>query len=122
MEDKCVCCGAVIPEGSHCCPNCMVNSIKPVAKYAPGSLVKVTMETKGYAYYNYVVDSYYNEEVGMHMYRLQELMAMPVWREDWLELVSDDEIEQLNSSGLLRHGKHGGFEHQIIKQEAAANG
>ena len=24
MEDKCVCCGAVIPEGTQVCPNCLV--------------------------------------------------------------------------------------------------
>ena len=23
MEDKCVCCGAIIPEGTMTCPNCM---------------------------------------------------------------------------------------------------
>ena len=25
MEDKCVCCGAVIPEGTMACPNCLVS-------------------------------------------------------------------------------------------------
>ncbi len=24
MEDRCVCCGAIIPEGRSVCPNCMV--------------------------------------------------------------------------------------------------
>ena len=28
MEDRCICCGAVIPEGRQVCPNCMV-TIKP---------------------------------------------------------------------------------------------
>lgn len=121
MEDKCVCCGAVIPEGSQYCPNCLINSVKPVAKYAQGKLVKITLKEKGYTYYNYVVDSYYNKEVGMHLYRLNEMMAMPIWREDWLEPVSDEEIECINASGLLRRGKRGGFEHPIIEQEATTN-
>ena len=25
MEDRCVCCGTVIPEGTMVCPNCFVN-------------------------------------------------------------------------------------------------
>lgn len=25
MEDRCVCCGAIIPEGSWACPNCLLN-------------------------------------------------------------------------------------------------
>lgn len=117
MEDKCVCCGAAIPEGSQYCPNCMVNSIEPVAKYAPGSIVKVALKEKGYVYYNYVIGSYYNKDVQMHLYRLQEHMAMPIWREDWLEPVSDEEIECVNASGLLRRGKRGGFEYPIEQQE-----
>ena len=24
MEDRCVCCGAIIPEGSWACPRCLV--------------------------------------------------------------------------------------------------
>lgn len=121
MEDKCICCGAVIPEGSQYCPNCLVNSKEPAPKYAPGSLVKVVMKERGYVYYNYVVDSYYNKDVGMHLYRLQERMAMPVWREDWLEPVSGEEIGCVNASGLLRRGKRGGFEHPIGNQEATAD-
>lgn len=27
MEDKCVCCGAVIPEGRQVCPNCEANRL-----------------------------------------------------------------------------------------------
>ena len=119
MEDKCICCGAVIPEGSQYCPNCMVNSIKPVAKYAPGTWVKY--KVKGQYTYNIVVDSYFNDSDGLHMhlYRLHELMAMPVYREDWLEPVSDEEKQMLidaQEAGKLGYHRRGGF---YVKQEGA---
>ena len=25
MEDRCICCGAIIPEGNWVCPNCLLN-------------------------------------------------------------------------------------------------
>jgi hypothetical protein len=49
------------------------------------------------------------------MYRLNELMAMPVWREDWLEPVSLEEIERVNKTGLLEARKNGGFEHPLME-------
>ena len=27
-EDRCVCCGEIIPEGNHVCPNCRENHIQ----------------------------------------------------------------------------------------------
>ena len=29
MEDRCVCCGSIIPEGQWWCPNCLVAVKKP---------------------------------------------------------------------------------------------
>lgn len=86
---------------------------EPAAKFEPGQIVKVTVAERGYVYYNYVVDSYYNDEINMHMYRLNERMAMPIWREDWLEPVSDEEIAYVNATERLRPGKLGGWEHTI---------
>ena len=112
---KCEVCGTELPDGTQECPNCRVYQ-EPPAKYKPGDVVKVTLEEKGYTYYNYVVDSYFNREVNMHLYRLKEAMAMPVWREDWLEPVSDEEIDRVNKSGLLRPRKRGGFEYPLTKE------
>jgi hypothetical protein len=33
MEDRCICCGEIIPEGMMACPNCMVASEKPMPKH-----------------------------------------------------------------------------------------
>lgn len=109
---KCSCCDAELPDGTLECPQCKVFQ-EPPAKYAPGSLVKIKREGKGVYYINYVVDSYYNRDVGMHLYRLNEILAMPVYREDWLEPVSDSEIEQFNASGDLAPVKYGGWTHPI---------
>ena len=32
MENKCVVCGAVIPEGMQVCPNCQIEAIKKAAE------------------------------------------------------------------------------------------
>lgn len=112
--DRCVCCGEVIPEGSHVCQKCQGCTEQP-AKFMAGALVKLTMKDKGYVYYNYVVDSYFNQEINTRMYRLMERIAMPVYREDWLEIVSADEIERVNRTGLLEARKNGGFEHPLME-------
>lgn len=106
---KCKVCGTEIPEGTSTCPSCLVYQ-EPAAKYGVGDVVKLVVKDGGYVYYNYVVDSYYNRDVNMRMYRLAEKMAMPVWREDWLEPVSSDEVIRVNNTGKLRPGKRGGFE------------
>lgn len=90
--DRCICCGKIIPEGVQVCPRCLV-SIAPPAKYFHGQLVKVRVDNEWY--YNHVVDSYFNREINMQMYRLNELMAMPVYREDWLEPVSAAEVDHV---------------------------
>lgn len=35
MEDRCICCGEIIPEGVQVCPNCLVAS-KYQSKYETG--------------------------------------------------------------------------------------
>ena len=40
MNDVCICCGAVIPEGSHVCPNCQVAVIRDEAGDAYAFLLK----------------------------------------------------------------------------------
>lgn len=112
--DRCVVCGEIVPEGMHACPRCRVYQ-EPPAKFCNGALVKLTMKEKGIVYYNYTVDSYFNKETQMRMYRLMENIAMPVYREDWLELTSTDEIERVNKTGLLEARKNGGFEHPLMK-------
>lgn len=32
MENKCVVCGAIIPEGRQVCPNCQIEAIKKAAE------------------------------------------------------------------------------------------
>lgn len=113
---ECKVCGTEIPDGVAACPNCKVHQ-EPPAKYITGDVVKVTLENKGCVYYNYVSDSYYNREINMRMYRLVERIAMPIWREDWLEPVSNEEIELVNKSGLLRPRENGGFEYPLNSQE-----
>ena len=111
---KCKVCGTELPDGTEACTNCLVCQ-EPPAKYMPGVLVRCVLADKGIVVYNYVVDSYYNHDIEMRMYRLNELMAMPVYREDWLEPVSLVEIERVNKTGLLEVRKNGGFEHPLME-------
>lgn len=111
MEDTCVCCGAVIPEGAQYCPNCLICSKEPPAKYAPGTWVKYKVNDQ-YTY-NVVVDSYFNDSDGLHMhlYRLNELMMLPVWREDWLEPATQEDMQMLmaaQEAGKLKWHRRGG--------------
>ena len=109
---KCKVCGTELPDGTADCTHCRVHQ-EPLAKFNPGAVVKIKIEDD--MYYNHVVDSYFNHEINMRMYRLNERMAMPIWREDWLEPVSDDEIDRVNKTGLLTPRRSGGFEHPIMK-------
>jgi hypothetical protein len=116
---KCKVCDAEIPDGVAECPSCKVHQ-EPPAKFAPGKIVKVVKlklvnSNKGVVYYNYVVDSYFNQEIQMRMYRLNERLAIPIWREDWLEPVSKEEIERINASGHLTQLERGGFEHPLME-------
>lgn len=95
-------------------PSCRVWQ-EPVAKFEPGQLVKCVMKER--TYYNYVVGSYYSREVGQRLYRLNERIAMPVYREDWLEAVSNEEIECVNASGRLRPAKMGGWDYICEQKE-----
>ena len=111
---KCKVCGKELEDGTTMCPNCKIYQ-EPPAKFINGALVKLTLKDKGVVYYNYVVDSYYNQSIQMRMYRLNERMAMPVYREDWLEAISPEEIEKVNKTNLLEPHKNGGFEHPIME-------
>lgn len=108
--DKCVCCGEVIPEGAQACSKCLI-SLEPPTKFAPGQLVKFKLEKE--VRYNHVVDSYFNTEVNMQMYRLNECMAMPIYREDWLEAVTEDEVVEIVKSGKLKIHPNGGWTYPI---------
>lgn len=45
MEDRCVCCGRIIPEGSHVCPNCRVY-VKPTVDAIPVAEIKAYLQSK----------------------------------------------------------------------------
>lgn len=107
---KCKVCDTELPDGAVECPNCRVHQ-EPPAKYEHGAVVKMDIGDEWY--YNFVVDSYYNHEINMRMYRLNERMAMPVYREDWLEPVSDEEIDLVNKSGKLKPQKNGGWHYPM---------
>lgn len=110
--DRCVCCGEIVPEGTQVCPKCNVFQ-EPPAKFVCGQLVKIELKDRGIVYYNYVTDSYYNKNIRVHMYRLAEMMAMPVYREDWLEAVSADEVQVIKASGKLSPRSGGGWKYPI---------
>ena len=117
MVGKCPCCDAVLPVGVKTCPNCLIYVGEPVPKYSPGQWVKY--KAGDYYTYNVVIDSYFNNSDGlhMHMYRLYEAMAMPVYREDWLEPVTEEEKQMLleaQKAGKLAQHRRGGI---YIKQE-----
>lgn len=38
MLDRCICCGAIIPEGRQVCPNCMVASNEPKVTIKPDGI------------------------------------------------------------------------------------
>lgn len=38
MEDRCVCCGEIIPEGTQVCPNCLVASKAPKVTIKPDGI------------------------------------------------------------------------------------
>lgn len=111
---KCNVCGKELPNSAEFCTNCLVYQAPP-AKFKEGDIVKINFESEGYAYYNRIVGSYYNHDVDVRMYRLQEPMMMPIWREDWLLPVSDEEIASINKSGKLKTRKSGGWEHPIME-------
>lgn len=111
---ECKVCGTEIPDGAAACPSCRVHQ-EPPAKFMHGALVKLTLEDEGVVYYNYITDSYFNQEIQMRMYRVNERIAMPVWREDWLQPVSQEEIERINATGLLEPRKNGGWQHPIME-------
>ena len=72
------------------------------AKFKGGQLVKYKV---GEQYrYNHVIDSYYNEEIQHRLYRLNERMAMPVYREEWLEEVTQEEVAKIHAL-VLAGGK-----------------
>lgn len=70
-------------------------------KFEEGTLVKYKIDKQWR--YNNVVFSYYNTEINMHMYSLDEPMALPLYREDALVVVSTEEEQWLRQ--LVRDGK-----------------
>ena len=65
-------------------------------KFKEGQLVKVKVgdETR----YYHVLEPVWNKHAEMYLYRLDEPMALPIWREDWLKAVSDEEYKQLEAA------------------------
>lgn len=109
---KCRVCDAELPDGTTDCPHCLIHQ-EPPAKFAPGTLVKMVVDDK--VYYNYVTDSYFNQSIQKRMYRMNERIAMAIWREDWLEPVSDDEVARITATGLLEVRSNGGWNHPIME-------
>lgn len=70
-------------------------------KFKPGTLVKYSVCEQWH--YNNVVDSYYNSEVNMHIYSLDEKTPLPLYREDQLVAVSVEEESWLRQ--LVREDK-----------------
>lgn len=68
----------------------------PEPKFKAGQLVKTTvkLETRYYI----VLEPVWNSTANQYLYRLDEPMAMPVWREDWLEAVTQEECDKLNKA------------------------
>lgn len=116
---ECKCCGTELPDGTKTCPQCLLGQ-EPTPKFHPGQLVKLARKEKGVVYYNHVLDSYFNHEADVHMYRLAEFMAMPVYREDWLVAVDEVEVARIIESGKLICRQFGGFEYPI-EQEVPGN-
>lgn len=80
----------------------------PEPKFKTGRLVKTIVQLE--ARYYIVLEPVWNEKAGQYLYRLDEPMAMPVWREDWLEAVSQEECDKLNKAneeGRVRLNRHG---------------
>ena len=79
-------------------------------KFESGQLVKIKVGDE--IRYNYVLEPVYNEHAGCFLYRLDEMMAMPVYREDWLEAVTEEESARLHAladSGKIVLHKMGYF-------------
>ena len=77
-------------------------------KFKINQLVKITVENE--TRYYHVLEPVWNKHANMYLYRLDEPMAMPVWREDWLEAVSDEELRQLEvalEAGRIRMHRRG---------------
>ena len=65
-------------------------------KFKRGQLIKYRVRDE--VRYNHVLESVWNEAAGVYLYRLDEMMAMPVYRESWLCSVSEEEIAVLQEA------------------------
>ena len=77
-------------------------------KFKRGQLIKYTVGEE--VRYNHILEPVWNSAAGQYLYRLDEPMAMPVYREDWLEAVQLEELEKLvkaNEEHRVRLNRHG---------------
>ena len=77
-------------------------------KFKVGQLVKINID--GVDHFNYVLEPVYNKHCNAYLYRLDEPMAMPAYREDWLSGATMEDIKLLNDAmqrGALRRSKLG---------------
>lgn len=65
----------------------------PEPKFEAGQYIKYQVGTQ--VRYSRVVEPVWNSAAGCYLYRLNEVMAMPVYREDWLEAVGEAELKWL---------------------------
>lgn len=77
-------------------------------KFKTGQLVKINLD--GVDHFNFVLEPVYNKHCDAYLYRLDEPMAMPVYREEWLSAATTSDAKRLNEAmenGTLRRSKLG---------------
>lgn len=76
----------------------------PEPKFKAGQLVKYTVGEQ--VRYNAILAPVWNSKAGCYLYRLDEPMAMPVYREDWLMEVNEKEtawlVKELDAERLCQ--------------------
>lgn len=65
-------------------------------KFKEGQIVKTSVH--GETRYYQVLEPVWNKHAEMYLYRLDEPMALPIWREDWLEAISEEEYNKLKQA------------------------
>lgn len=74
-------------------------------KFNRNQMVKYTVNDE--VRYSLILEPVWNQQAGCYLYRLNEMMALPVYREEWLEAVTYEDFEKLakaqEEDKLVRH-------------------
>lgn len=65
-------------------------------KFKPGQLVRYRVKDE--VRYNHILEPVWNKHANCYLYKLNEPMAIPVYREQWLEEVSEDDVKRLQKA------------------------